>query len=120
MNDRLRQCRIDAGYSQKYVALCVGVSMPTVSMWESGAKSPSIDNLMKLADLFNTSIDYLVGRIDKAGRSSRHNPPLSQDARRLLSDYASLSAQGKEYIRQQMEIAKKIYGQSDAVSVLAE
>ena len=116
MKDRLKQCRLDAKFSQKYVAISVGVATPTISQWESGAKSPSVENLWKLADLYGTSVDYLIGRVDKTGKSARKTPALSQDARQLAADYSTLSKQGKEYIRQQMAMALKVYpGESESV-----
>ena len=109
MKDRLKQCRLDAKFSQKYVAISVGVATPTISQWESGIKSPSVENLWKLADLYGTSVDYLIGRVDRMGKSARKQPAVSQDARQLASDYSTLSKQGKEYIRQQMVMALKVY-----------
>ncbi len=109
MKDRIKQCRITAKYSQKYVAISVGVATPTVSMWESGAKTPSIESLAKLADLFGTTVDYLIGRTDQAGNPLRQDPPMHADARQLLADYEALSPQGREYIRQQMAMALKVY-----------
>ena len=109
MKDRLKQCRLDAKFSQKYVAISVGVATPTISQWESGTKSPSVENLWKLADLYGTSVDYLIGRTDRAGKPVHQQPSVRQDARQLASDYSTLSRQGKEYIRQQMAMALKVY-----------
>lgn len=109
MKDRLKQCRIDAKYSQKAVAISIGVATPTVSMYESGTKTPSLDKLARLADLYGTTVDYLIGRVDQAGEPLRRDPPMPADARQLLDNYSSLSPQGKEYIRQQMAMALKVY-----------
>lgn len=62
MNERIKQARIRARLSQKQVALTLHVSGPTVSEWESGRKTPSTENLIALAKLFDVSIDYLIGR----------------------------------------------------------
>lgn len=60
--NRYKECRLANGMSQKFVALSVGVSPPMVSQWESGIKEPSKESLLKLADLFNVTTDYLLGR----------------------------------------------------------
>lgn len=60
--NRYKQCRLASGMSQKFVALSVGVSPPMVSQWESGTKEPSKETLLKLANLFNVTTDYLLGR----------------------------------------------------------
>lgn len=39
------------------------VSQPTLSAWEGGRKSPSIDKLERMADVYEVSADYLLGRI---------------------------------------------------------
>ena len=80
--NRIKTCREALGYSQKYVAISVGVSAPTVSMWESGAKDPTRDNLVKLADLFGVTTDYLLER-EAAGE----NMAVSPDEREVLLAY---------------------------------
>ena len=93
MKDRLKQLRISAKYSQKFVAVSVGVAAPTVSMWESGTKAPSIENLCRLADLYGTTVDYLVGRSPEAGNAAR--PPKLTDAeRQLIASARRLNALG--------------------------
>lgn len=62
MTNRIKEARLLAGYSQKAVALTLHVAAPSVSEWESGKKSPTTENLLKLADMFGVSTDYLLGR----------------------------------------------------------
>lgn len=80
--ERLKLCRESMGLSQKFVAVSVGVSAPTVSMWESGAKDPTRENLVKLADLFNVTTDYLLER-EGAGASM----PVSPEERAVVLAY---------------------------------
>ena len=47
--------------SQKEIALCCGVSQPTVSEWVSGKKTPSLENLAKLSKRLGVSMNYLTG-----------------------------------------------------------
>ena len=63
--DRLRECREEAGLSQKYVALTLGVKEPSVSNWENGKTRPKHDNLRALAELYGVSTDYLLGLSDR-------------------------------------------------------
>ncbi len=58
---RLKQCRLDAGFSQQYVAITLGVKGPSVSNWESGKTMPTAENLIALSKLYGVSIDYLLG-----------------------------------------------------------
>lgn len=50
--------------SQNKLADILNISAKTVSHWETGYTEPSIAQLILLADLFDTSIDELVGRIN--------------------------------------------------------
>lgn len=60
--NRIKTLRENAGKQQKELAIDLGVSQPTISDWESGRKVPSAKSTEKLADYFNVSIDYLLGR----------------------------------------------------------
>lgn len=59
---RLRELRIKGGFTQSEVAKKLGVSSQTILNWENGIYEPKISQLIKLADLFNVSVDYLIER----------------------------------------------------------
>lgn len=61
---RLAELRISHGYSQKEIAIELGVAQSIVSRWETGLNEPSKKNLNKLATLYGVSTDYLMGRND--------------------------------------------------------
>ena len=61
---RLRECREKANLSQKYVAISLGIAAPSVANWERDKTKPSLDNAIQLADLYEVSLDYLLGRSD--------------------------------------------------------
>ena len=104
---RLIEIRQNHGYSQKYVALSIGVAPSIVSRWESGKKIPSRESVSKLADLYEVTIDYLMGRSDEEMPISADS--LSDDELKLIQDYRKLNKQGQEYIRQTMYMAVPIY-----------
>lgn len=62
--NRIRSLRDEYDIDQKVLAIDLGVSQPTISDWENGKKQPSSKSAAKLADYFNVSIDYLLGRDD--------------------------------------------------------
>lgn len=57
----LKQLREEAKLSQAKLAEKLSVSQSTVGMWESGKNKPEYETLLKIADLFHVSIDYLTG-----------------------------------------------------------
>ncbi len=54
--------REEKNLCQKEVAFNLGVKVSTYSNWENGVCIPSVDKLCKIADLFDVSLDYLIGR----------------------------------------------------------
>lgn len=62
--DRLRKMRLQKDMNQKSVALYIPISEDSVSAYERGIRQPSLDTLSKIADLYQTSTDYLLGRTD--------------------------------------------------------
>ena len=64
---RIKELRIAAGLSQKEIAEKIGVTRSTISDWETKRSEPNVLQLTKVADLFNCSIDYLVGRENDFG-----------------------------------------------------
>lgn len=61
-NENLKQLRLYSSLMQKEIASRLGVSVRTFQGWESGRTEPNIEKLIQIADLFDVSIDYLVGR----------------------------------------------------------
>lgn len=59
--NNIKIARTNACLSQKEIAITLGVSVPTVSDWESGKKFPSGKNLVKLAQVLHTTTDFLLG-----------------------------------------------------------
>lgn len=64
MNKKIKQLREAQGLTQKDVADRLGVYPSAVTRWESGEKRPDLVNLVKLADMFDVSLDYLMGRTE--------------------------------------------------------
>ena len=62
--DRIKQLRKQKGLTQKEMAEAVGVGVSTIAMWESGKRTPSFKLLNDLSDLFDKSIDYILGTSD--------------------------------------------------------
>lgn len=63
--ERLRQLREERGVSQAVVSKELGVSRYTVYSYEKGKTDPTLDSLVILADYFDVTLDYLLGRSDE-------------------------------------------------------
>ena len=64
MKNNLKQIRTSKDLLQTKVAMDLNITQETVSSYETGRVFPSSDMLIKLADYYNTSIDYIVGLTD--------------------------------------------------------
>lgn len=60
--ERLLELRNDKEISQATFAKAIGVSFSVVCYWETDRSEPTAPNLVKIADYFNVSVDYLLGR----------------------------------------------------------
>ena len=60
--ENIRSLRIDNGLTQKQVAQILGISQNTYSQYEVGVLNYPVDAIVKLADYYGVSTDYLLGR----------------------------------------------------------
>lgn len=63
-SERLFQLRKDKGLSQIALAKEIGVSSRIYQTYEYGKSEPKMSNLVRIADVFGVSLDYLTGRTD--------------------------------------------------------
>ena len=62
--ERLKDLRNERGISQAQLAKTLGVSFGIVCYWETDRSEPTAPNLVKIADYFGVSVDYLLGRVN--------------------------------------------------------
>lgn len=65
MYERIRNLREDRDLTQTDIAKYLGISHTGYSKYETGENDIPTQILIKLADFYNTSVDYLLGRTDK-------------------------------------------------------
>ena len=68
IGERLKTLRKSSKSTQKTIAAAVGISEVSYQRFEYGTVRPSLDTLIALADYFDVSLDYLVGRSDDPQR----------------------------------------------------
>ncbi|MGB8451797.1 MAG: helix-turn-helix transcriptional regulator, partial [Anaerocolumna sp.] len=108
---KIRFLRLQKNIPQNDLAQIIGVSKSTMSNYERNYSTPDPDILVKLADYFNVSIDYLFDygenhETELAKESSNYNHPdpavLSKDEWNVLNYYNRLQDENKDYIKGQM------------------
>ncbi|WP_252242915.1 helix-turn-helix transcriptional regulator [Clostridium sp. ZS2] len=63
--NRLKELREDNAMKQSELANMLNIARNTISSYESNINEPSLDILVKIADIFNVSLDYLMCRTDE-------------------------------------------------------
>lgn len=64
-SERLKELRLAKGLTQMQVSQSTGMSLLGYQRYEYGSREPAYNKLLSLADYFDVSLDYLVGRTDK-------------------------------------------------------
>lgn len=80
---RLQEQRRLMKLSQKEVATTLNISPSVISNYESGERTPSVENIMALATLYRCSVDYLLG-IDKSNSTHSINTSMLSDEQNKL------------------------------------
>ena len=95
---RLKKIREEKKLSQADLAKKADLQTAAISHFETGHRKPSFDNLKKLADALNVSIDYLLDReLQKSGdiaqKLFRNFEKLSEGDQQRIKDFAAFLAQ---------------------------
>ncbi len=96
MIKNLKTLRNEFKISQQKLADAVGVSQQSINKYENQDVEPDIAILIKIADYFSVSLDYLVGRIPSPDFSVA---ALSKDEKNIVSKYKTLTKKEKDIIR---------------------
>lgn len=88
----LRTLRKASGLTQ--IALCEKLNIAQATLWgyETGAHEPDMETILKIADYFSVSVDYLLGREELGGVTVRPSESsLPEDERQLLALFRSMT-----------------------------
>lgn len=94
---KLKELRMEKGLYQKDVAEILHKTITCICDWERGRTEPNLQDLTQLADYFQVSTDYLLGRTNDIGLVEVHSE-LSQDQQELLTLYNKMSFQDKNQL----------------------
>ncbi|WP_313164675.1 helix-turn-helix transcriptional regulator [Sedimentibacter sp.] len=91
----IRKLRIEKGITQNELSNYLGLTPKMISFYELSERFPPYDIINKLADYFNVSTDYLLGRSD------------IKNPEKLLSDYSNLSTDDLKVLEECIELKIK-------------
>lgn len=104
MVKNLKAIRNKKGISQQTLASAIGLTQQSINMYENHKIEPDIDTLIEIANYFNVTVDYLIGRTDENGNILTENT--------LAVRYAALSKAEKLCVDTLMDTYIKLKNQA--------
>lgn len=83
---RLKELRLSNNMSQADFAKHIGIGQPAITAYEKDLKFPGSANLIKIAELFNVSVDYLLGLTPEKKRNLGASPEMDNIIYRPIID----------------------------------
>lgn len=100
----LKKLREEAGITQRGLAESIEVSQQSINKYENHNIEPDIATLIRIADFFGTSVDYLIGHSNIRHKIETVLPTdLTLDEIRLIDQYRNLNSKQKNSIRAVVE-----------------
>lgn len=106
---RLKELRLDKKINQAELGEIIGISPSTVGMYEREQRFPDKDTLGKIADYFEVSVDYLLGRTDERNINKEKvklNPSIKTIAAHRLGDIEDLDDDAIDKINEYIEFIR--------------
>lgn len=94
---RLKELRKERGLRQKDIADLLSITQMSYSYYERGLREPEIALLIKLAELFNVSVDYIIEN------ENERLEKLTNDERRVVNKFRKLTEPNKSKIEERMD-----------------
>lgn len=101
LGERIAKLRKQRNLSQYELAERLGFSRGKLANYEQGTRQPDYDTLLKIADYFNVSTDFLLGKTDEKN-------PDKQRINSAYHEYEKLTEEEKDYLDMQLEIYRKL------------
>ena len=102
---RIKQLREKKEVSQSELASSIGIARNTLSQYETGKRQPDYKTLLKFADYFGVSTDYLLGRTDNQKRvvspqilriTTKDGKELTEEEMQKVIDFAEMVVKARD------------------------
>ena len=95
----LSKLREEKQISQAKLGEIIGVTQPTINKYENHDNQPDFDTLKKIADYFETSVDYLIGHTDIRRRIEQTEAyELNETEQNLIDSFRDLTSEQRQCI----------------------
>src|ERR1700712_4019745 len=86
LSERIKSARSKAKLTQEDLAIRLNMNPSAVGQWETARTAPSTERLAPLADALDVSVDWLLGRVQNAGRSNMPVAAVAEDLRKVVGE----------------------------------
>lgn len=100
IGQRMQRLREEDGMTQEELGEKLGVSQGTVSQWESGKRAPGGEAVKAMAELFDTTADFILGIVDEEIKLVPYFRGLKEDEELLMQAYAQLTGRQKRIVEE--------------------
>lgn len=105
---RLKELRNNKHMSQEELGNFLNVGKSSISSYENGTREPSKEAIVKIAEIFGVTTDYLLGNTDIKKNVTNNNDDIALDDG--LDGHKIMTYRGKEIPDEDKEILKRILG----------
>lgn len=90
--NKIKELRVEKGFTQSQLAALLGVNQTAVGKYERGELEPNIHILIRLSQIFETTVDYIIGNTDDFGNIflKTEAPNLSQEEQEIITTFRAL------------------------------
>lgn len=103
--NRIKELRLEKGYSQVELAKLTGVQQESISAYEKGKNYPNMEVLMKMSELFDVTIDYMVYNSDVRKLASVPEG-FDYNIEYLIDTWGAISVEKRRILRELLEALK--------------
>lgn len=104
LKDQLKKLRIENKKTQQDMADFLGITRPAYTAYETGNRQPDYETLQKIADFYEVSVDYLLGRTNVAAPIGKEE---TRKSNFFYFDKEGLTDEDIEYLKESVEIMKE-------------
>lgn len=102
LKERIKKIRVDAGESQAAMGERLGVAQRTIAGWEKGTRQPNADMIVKIAETYQITTDYLLGRTDIPNMYAQGVLSVNGEEWDIYSENKNLSTEDREQVERQI------------------
>lgn len=85
--ERLKELRLKLKLSQRQIAELTQLSPSLISAYETGERTPNLENILAFSNLYNCSIDFLVGKQKEIFVTTEHEHLLTYEQSKILARF---------------------------------